>query len=145
LERTLTGLLSEFATRHPGVEMAVFDLDLDSFVHRALARALSRSGVPTADYCERSYTAGGGALPMARARLDALGLSDAPLIGGLWLKRFRPGLLAAAVNSVLERSEGYFIFTTYSLWLEPTRLHGPYTLVGTQGDYWKALTEANAP
>jgi hypothetical protein len=145
LERTLTALLTEFATRHPGVEVGVFDLDLDSFVHRALARALGRSAVPTADYCERSYSAAGAALPVARSRLDALGVPAAPLIGGLWLKQFPPERLTPALKSILERAEGYFIFSTYSLWLEPARLDGPYTLVGPPGDYWKALTEANAP
>src|SRR6185295_17048397 len=77
LEQRLTVLLREFEARHPAVELGVFDLDLDSFVHRALARALRRAGVATADYCERSYNGAGAAAAMqsARSRLDTLGLN----------------------------------------------------------------------
>ena len=143
LTRALTRLLSEFAARHPGVELGVFDLDYDSYVHHALALALASNGIPTADYCERSYSVAGGTLTGARARLNALGLSRADLIGGLWLKRFTPRDLVPAVDSVLDRAEGYFVFTTFSLWLEPAKLKGPYVLLGTQADYWDALRTAN--
>jgi len=138
----LTRLLSEFAARHPGVEIGVFDLDLDSFVHRALARGLRRAQVPTADYCERSYSAVTG-LTTARARLTSLGLGASPLIGGLWLKRFAPGDLRSAVRSIAAQADGYFVFTTYSLWLDPIQLSGPYTLAGRPSDYWRALAEVN--
>src|SRR6185436_13512912 len=40
LQRLLTALLVEFARAHPGAELGVFDLDLASFVHRAMGRAL---------------------------------------------------------------------------------------------------------
>ena len=145
LEQRLTVLLREFVARHPDVELGVFDLDFDSFVHRALARALRGAGARTTDYCERSYEGTGGGLPAARQRLDALGLDAAPVIGGLWLKRIRPWELRPAVQSVLQRAQGYFVFTTYSLWLEPSRLHGPYMLSGSPAEYWNALEEANAP
>ena len=145
LEGRLTAVLKEFAARHPGVEIGVFDLDLDSFVHRALARALRRAAVPTTDYCERSYSVGSAPLTTARARLDALGLEGTPLVGGLWLKRFKPEQLPRAMKAVMEKSDGYFIFTTYSLWLAPERLEGPYTVDGPQNAYWDALMRGNAP
>ncbi len=143
LTRMLTWLLAEFAARHPGVELGVFDLDYDSYVHYALGVALASNGIPTADYCERSYAVAGGTLTGARARLNALGLSRADLIGGLWLKRFTPRDLVPAVDSVLDRAEGYFVFTTFSLWLDPAKLKGPYVLLGAQADYWNALRTAN--
>jgi hypothetical protein len=145
LQRVLTGILREFAARHPGIEIAVFDLDFSSFVHRALGRALAASGVPTSDYCEASYAAAGDALPAARAALDALGLQRAPLIGGLWLKCFSPRAIGGAVRSVETKGQGYFIFTTYSLWHNPLRLQGPYTLPASQAEYWSAIAEANRP
>ncbi|TMQ52699.1 MAG: hypothetical protein E6K73_02370 [Candidatus Eisenbacteria bacterium] len=140
----LRGLLEEFHERHPDVEIGVFDLDLDSFVHRALARALARSGVPAADYCERSYSEGGSVLPGARGRLAGLGLPDAPLIGGVWLKRFAPHELPEALRSIASSADGYFVFTTYSLWIDPSQLEGPYILQGSPDDYWRALREVNA-
>lgn len=143
LERTLAGILAEFATRYPGVELGVFDLDLDSFVHRALARALARAAVPTVDYSERSYASGGAALVAARGRLDALGQKGTPLIGGLWLKRHSPEEVPAALRAIATTGDGYFVFTTFSLWLDPARLEGPYTLSGSPQDYWAALAEAN--
>jgi len=145
LDRMLTSLLEEFARVHPGVELGVFDLDLDSFVHRALARALRRSGVRTADYCERSYSTGASALAAARTRLDGLGLTTTPLLGGLWLKRFPPSRLPQAMKDVLQRADGHFIFTTYSLWLEPAQLKNDYVVESPQADYWDALTQGNSP
>jgi hypothetical protein len=145
LQRVLTGILREFAARHPGVELGVFDLDFASFVHRALGRALAKSGVPTADYCEASYAVAGQALPAARAALDALGLERAALIGGLWLKCFQPKAIGSAVRSIEEKGQGYFVFTTYSLWHNPLRLQGPYTLPASQAEYWDALAEVNRP
>jgi hypothetical protein len=144
LARILGALVAEFSARHPGVELGVLDLDLDSFVHRALARALSRTGVPTADYSEKSYTPGASALAATRTKLGRLGLRDAPLVGGLWLKRWTPATLQDAVRGVVSAADGYFVFTTYSLWQSPARLDGPYLLQGAPGDYWRALREANA-
>jgi hypothetical protein len=143
LTRILTGVIGEFAARHPGVELGVFDLDLDSYVHRALARALAGTGVPVADYCERSYSSAGAPLAAVRQRLRALGLDPVSLIGGLWLKRFAPSDVGPALASVLERADGYFVFTTFSLWLDPARLEGPYTLLGPQQAYWNALGAVN--
>jgi hypothetical protein len=143
LANILSALLTEFAARHPGVELGVFDLDLDSFVHRALARAIVRSGIPVVDYCERSYSVGGGPLPGARARLDALGLTRASLVGGLWLKRFTPRDVPAGARSILDHADGYFVFTTFSLAGDPSSLTGPYTLLGSAADYWQAFSETN--
>ncbi len=145
LERRLVPLLKVFAERHPGVELGFFDLDLDSFAHRAVARALRRAGVPTADWSERSYSNGRAGAVVARARLDALGLTGTPLIGGLWLKRFAPEDLPAAVGGVRASADGWFAFTTYSLWLDPMKLTGPYTLPASPERYWQSLREANQP
>jgi hypothetical protein len=143
LTQLLGSLMREFSRRHPGVEVGVFDLDFDSFVHRALARALAKSGVPTIDYCERTYDSGPGALAGARARLKMLGLGHAPLVGGLWLKRCAPRDLPAIARSIRALADGYFVFTTYSLWREPSRLTGPYTLQGRPAEYWHAIAQAN--
>ena len=145
LERRLVPLLRTFAARHPGVELGVFDLDYDAFPHRALARALARAGVPTADWSERTYSTGAADVPAIRRRLAALGLADAPIHGGLWLKRFTPTALPDAAHALRRSAEGWFVFTTYSLWLDPTKLRGPYTLPGTPEAYWSSLREANTP
>ena len=139
----LRGLLTEFMTRYPGVELGVLDLDLDSFVHRAFARALARRRTPTVDYTESTYSTGAASLGAARTRLDRLGLRGVPLIAGLWLKRFNPSRLSAEVRGLNRARNGYFVFTTYSLWQSPALLKGPYTLQGAPGDYWRALGEAN--
>lgn len=143
LARLLAVLTRRFAAEHPGVEFGVLDLDFDSFVHRALARALARAQIPVVDYTERSYRAGGGTLSAARARLSALGLAHARMVGGLWLKRWPPGQIPSGVRSVIQRADGYFVFTTYSLWLDPKHLSGPYSLQGAPSEYWRALREVN--
>lgn len=139
----LRGLLAEFAQRHPGVELGVLDLDFESFVHRALGRAIARRAIPAADYTERTYTTGATSVAMVRAQLVRLGLRGTPVIGGLWLKRFTPGTLTPAVRDLRSAADGYFVFTTYSLWQSPARLTGPYLLQGAPGDYWGALRIAN--
>jgi len=145
LTALLTSLLAEFAHAHPGVALEAFDLDFDSFVHRAFCRALANDSIPTADYTERTYDMGGGPLPFVRTRLAALGLPNAPIYGGIWLKRWTPQALPAAAHGVLAGADGWFVFTTYSLWLDPAKLAGPYTLQGTPAAYWAALKLANAP
>ncbi len=139
----LRGLLTEFAARHPGVELSVLDLDFASFVHRALGRALARRSVASMDYTESSYSTGAAALDSARTRLGRLGLRATPLVAGLWLKRWKPDQLEQAMHMVNAQGDGYFVFTTYSLWQSPARLTGPYTLQGAPGEYWRALREAN--
>lgn len=143
LGEIFSSLLSELLARHPGLEIGVFDLDKESFVHRALARALARARVPVVDYCERSYSVGGQPLSGVRASLKALGLADATILGGIWLKRWRPADLREGIRSIVERSDGYFVFTTYSLWQEPTSLAGPYVVPGERAAYWQAFKEVN--
>jgi hypothetical protein len=146
LERRLVPLLRAFAARHPGVELGVFDLDLEAFPHRALARALARTGVPTADWTECTYSTGSPAdLAQARRRLTALGLSKVPVHAGLWLKRFRPNALPRIARGLRASADGWFVFTTYSLWLDPSQLQGPYLLPAAPADYWTSLREANTP
>src|SRR5439155_21896582 len=62
---------------------------------------------------------------------------------GLQLANFAPRDLAGAVDGVLRSAEGYFVFTSYSLWQSPAQLAGPYVLAGTQGAYWDSLRIAN--
>lgn len=138
----LAALLGELAATRPGLEVGFFDLDFDSFVHRAMVRALARIGLPTANYSERTYSLGAAAIPAARGPLDSLGLR-APLVCGLKLKSHTPQNIKGDVNAVLAGAEGYFIFTSYSLWLDPARLTGEYVLSGSQADYWSALRTAN--
>ncbi len=143
LAQILTPLLAELAGRHPGLELGVFDLDFDSFVHRALARALARSGMATMDYCEKTYAVGTSPVPAVRGRLTALGLGRAPIVGGLWLQKWAPRRLESGVAAMSSRAQGYFIFTSFSLWFNSARLTGPYTIPGSQADYWGALSRAN--
>lgn len=143
LARILTPMLSEFAARHPNVELGVFDLDFDSFVHRALARALARSRLATADYCEKTYATGSAPLPAVRGRLAALGLGNAPIVGGIWLQKWKPDRLGPVIEAMSQQASGYFIFTSLSLWLDPQKHTGPYTLQGRPADYWSALRKAN--
>jgi len=138
----LTGLLAEFRNARPGVELGIFDLDKDADVHRAMIRALVQTNVPTTDYCERSYRLGGEALDLARTVLAAEG-SRAPVVGGIWLKQHPPEQMYGAIRSVLDHADGYFIFTTFSLWLPPDQLYGPYLIPGSQTDYWMQIKGSN--
>jgi hypothetical protein len=142
LAAILQGLLGELMAMRPGLEMDFFDLDYNSFVHRAMVRALVRTGLATTNYCERSYARAAAAIPEARAPLDSLNL-HAPLVCGLQLKNFAPQQLVGAVGDVLQAAEGFFIFTSYSLWQAPENLAGPYLLAGSQAATWDALRIAN--
>ncbi len=135
----LRPMLRQFARRHPGVRLEVFDLDLDSFVHRALGRALARTAVPTTDYTERTYSTGSGSLQAARDRLRSIGLAATPLVGGLWLKRYSPAALVVAMHAIEHAADGVFLFTTYSLVVDASKLTGGYALQGDARDYWNAL------
>lgn len=139
LTRTFTSILGRLAGRRPGVELGVFDLDHASFVHAALGRALVRAGVPTTDYAERSYWMGGSNLAAARATLRQRGI-DAPIIGGLWLAKVSPRRFPHLVRSMEGVAQGFFVFTTFSLWVDPAERTGAYRLLGTPEEYWSALS-----
>jgi hypothetical protein len=138
----LTPMCSAFAAAHPGVEIGVFDLDFPSFVHRALARALVAAKVPAADYTERTYREGAARAGEAKAALDSLGVRG-PLVTGLLLKRILPANLTAMAKDAVARTDGYFIFTTYSLWQTAEKLTSDYTLPAPAAEYWPALSAAN--
>jgi len=63
---------------------------------------------------------------------------------GLQLKNFDPPHLVDAMGSVAQAADGYFIFTSYSLWQAPSQLTGPYVLAGRHADYWEALGVGNS-
>jgi hypothetical protein len=58
---------------------------------------------------------------------------------------YPPRDVISALRSIEERADGYFVFTPFSLWLEPSKLYGPCTLQGAPADYWQALRETNQP
>jgi len=139
-----TGCSASWRRCDRGLEIDFFDLDFDSFVHRAMVRALVQTGLPTTNYCERSYAAAAAAIPRRRAHpLDSLGLA-APLVCGSQLKNFDPPHLVDAMGSVAQAADGYFIFTSYSLWQAPSQLTGPYVLAGRHADYWRRSASATA-
>ena len=142
LRRMLEERFKEFRDAHPGVEMGFFDLDRNAFVHRAMAEALDDADLQTVDYTERTYRTGARDVPVARDVLTGVGLS-APVVAGVWLKGFTPAALSPALQSVLQEADGYFVFTTYSLWRPEVELSGPYSLRGHQDEYWRVFKTAN--
>ncbi len=141
LTRILTASLRRVSARRPGWELGVFDLDHGSFVHRAMGRALMRAGVPATDYAEMSYWMGASILAIARDALRARGV-NAPIIGGLWLARITPSRLPFAIRSMEGVAQGFFLFTTFSLWVDPAERTGAYALKGASSDYWSAISRA---
>lgn len=141
VQNILTTLLRRIVVEHPGIEMSFFDLDLPWSVHKAMCRALATTGLKTTNFTERTYTIAASGVPAARSALQAAGLS-APVIAGLHLKKFSPADLPGITRIVLDVADGCFIFTTYSLWENPAKLSGAYTLPASATAYWKSLGSA---
>jgi PKD repeat protein len=131
-------LLARLTSLHPQIEITFFDLDLDSFVHRGLGRALTATRTRTMNFTERTYRTAGESVMAARLAMERIGL-NAPLVAGLNMARFAPADLTTAMQSVLSQADGCFIFTTYSLWEHPDKLGTAYQLAGTRAEYWNAL------
>jgi len=142
LTTILTSYFTEFATAHPGVEVGFFDLDFNSFFHRAMALATVKAKVATHDYTERTYRTGASDAAAAKSVLTGLGV-NAPVTGGLILMSFTPAELTAEAKAMADRTGGYFIFSTYSLWADPSKRLGRYALQGTPTEYWSAFRAAN--
>jgi len=142
----LTRMFADLRQRYPTFEMSVFDLDLDNDVHRAIAAALERSGVPVINYSEtslyrrRSFQwTPASVLQKVKKRLP-----DVPVVGGLWLNVYAPDELDGAIRSVMEESVGYWIFSTYSLAVpDASELTGVWKLKGVPEDYWQAFHRVN--
>ena len=86
---------------------------------------------------------GAALVPAARGRLAALGLGRTPIVGGFWLQKWTPRRLESGVAAMISRAQGYFIFTSFSLWPNSAKLTGPYTLPAPPADYWGVLSRAN--
>jgi len=82
-------------------------------------------------------------LPARLARLKAAGLSFRYL-PGLMIGRHSPRQLGLQAKRCLAAADGYWLFTTYSLWQEePQKLWGPYLIKAPRDQYWQALARAN--
>jgi hypothetical protein len=134
----LAPMLAGLRLDRPHIEFGFLDLDYDSFVHRAFATAVERSQVRAVDYTERTYSVGASGLEAVKAALRDIA-PGVPVVGGLWLKRHAPSTLPQTLRDVARQSNGFFLFTTYSLWQDPALLTGTYTLQGTAAEYWQAL------
>ena len=70
-------------------------------------------------------------------------MPEVPIVGGLWLRHYPPDEIGDALASILSEAEGFFIFSTYSLWEpDPAKRVDAWALQGSQADYWQALRDA---
>jgi hypothetical protein len=107
-----------------------------------MALATVKAKVATADYTERTYMTGTSDLQSAKNVLAGLGVK-APVVGGLILMSYTPSTFTTTAEAMSSQAAGYFVFTTYSLWTDPSKRVGRYALQGTPAEYWSAFQAAN--
>ena len=91
-------------------------------------------------FYRRGYTAD---VPRHLAYLEQSGV-DALFIPGIVLSAFHPSALASNSYRLAAASDGYWIFTTYSLAAPRESLTGAYRISYPAEDYWQVLSHLNA-
>ena len=110
------------------------------------ARGLSSPGRPVLICSEAEYSP--GFTPRTLSRIANLRARKIPCRywPGLMIGAFSPKQLAYQARRCLQAADGYWMFTTYSLWQpRPERLRGAYLIKASRDQYWAALKRANEP
>jgi hypothetical protein len=63
-------------------------------------------------------------------------------IPGIWLGRFYPDELSSQLYHIAAHSNGYWLFTASSLWMEGEK-PGAYALHGSNAEHWEVFKQAN--
>ena len=105
---------------------------------------LASERTPVLVCSEEEYASGLVSTAFARtARLKKMGVNFRYL-PGLLIGNFSPKQLGIQARRCLEATNGYWLFTTYSLWQpEPEKLWGAYQIKAPKEQYWAALAQAN--
>jgi len=105
---------------------------------------LASERAPVLVCSEEEYASGLTSTALARmARWKKMG-ADVRYVPGLLIGNFSPKQLGIQARRCLEATNGYWLFTTYSLWQpEPEKLWGAYQIKAPKEQYWTALAQAN--
>lgn len=143
----ITQLAIEFRKRvrevNPDLELGFVYYE-PNWMHDGWARGLGTADKPCVIFSELEYHHGIG--PSSRGlaqRLKDMGLY-ARYLPGLQPEHFTPGQFARAAADANYWHNGYWMFTSYSLWQpKPEKLWGPYTLLAAADQYISALGSVN--
>ncbi|MGM0492958.1 MAG: hypothetical protein ACQER1_08435 [Armatimonadota bacterium] len=111
-----------------------------------VARAFSTDRLPIILWATDTYTGGGpDRVPDDwREHYEALGI-NARYCAGMLFRCYSAKNLAANLYHASSKSDGYWLFTTYTLWNPVEEHSGDYYLAaGTPEEYWRAIEQANA-
>ncbi|MGI5819579.1 MAG: hypothetical protein ACOX9R_15925 [Armatimonadota bacterium] len=111
-----------------------------------VARAFSTERLPIILWATDTYTGGGPArVPDDwRAHYESLGI-NARYCAGMLLRCYSAKNLAANIYEASAKGDGYWLFTTYTLWTPEDEHRGDYYLAaGSAEEYWAAIERANA-
>ncbi|MAE66451.1 MAG: hypothetical protein CMJ18_19455 [Phycisphaeraceae bacterium] len=107
-------------------------------------RGLATRRAPVIVCSEAEYNP--GFTPALPARVEHLEQSGIPFryMPGLFLHTHSPDQIRRHARRCLDAVNGYWLFTTYSLWQQdPSKLRGPYLIKADRRQYWDALGAAN--
>ncbi|MFW5867907.1 MAG: hypothetical protein ACOCX2_08835 [Armatimonadota bacterium] len=111
-----------------------------------VARAFSTDRLPIILWATDTYGGGGPAkVPDDwRQHYEDLGI-NARYCAGMLLRSYSAKNLAANIYHASAECDGYWLFTTYTLWNPVEEHKGDYYLAaGTPAEYWDAIERANA-
>lgn len=111
----------------------------------AVARAFSTERLPIILWATDSYGGGGpDRVPDDwREQYEALGI-NARYCAGMLLRSYSAKNLAAYIYHTSAECDGYWLFTTYTLWKPEEERTGDYYLAaGTDQEYWQAIARGN--
>ena len=144
VERIAVEFRKAVHTINPRLQLGFLPYESNWF-YQGWARGLGTEDLPVLICSESEY--GRGITPSARGsarRLEKMGIS-ARYLPGFHFPRWSPNQLANQAALANEQFNGYWLFTTYSLWQpKPEILWGPYLLQADRDQYVAALAAANA-
>lgn len=111
-----------------------------------VARAFSTERLPIILWATDTYGGGGpnNVPDNWREQYEELGI-NARYCAGMLLRRYSAKNLAAYIYHTSARCDGYWLFTTYTLWTPEEQRSGDYYLAaGTAEEYWEAIARGNA-
>ncbi len=112
----------------------------------AVARGFSTERVPILLWATDTYGGGGPARVPDDWRQEYADQGiNARYLAGMLLRSYSAKNLAANIYQTTDKCDGYWLFTTYTLWTPPREKPGDYYLAaGEPEDYWDAITLANS-
>lgn len=128
---------------NPDLAIGMLPYEVNWF-YNAWLKGLANDNTPVMIISESEYGPGiTPSVPAIRDYLDTLDINYR-YMPGFYFYKHSPQQLAFHAGQALDSCNGFWMFTTYSIWQpDPSKLHTAYLIQAPAAQYWDALRKAN--